>query len=48
MTRRPQETMRMHDLFALLTSFVKYGEIRSSLGYKIILEQRQKRNELIS
>ena len=31
-----------------LTSFVKNGEIRPSLYYKIILEQREERNQLNS
>ena len=30
-----------------LTSFVKNGEIRPSLCYKIILEQREERNQLV-
>ena len=29
-----------------LTSFVKNGEIRPSLSYKIILEQHEQRNKL--
>ena len=32
----------------LLTSFVKHGETRPSLSYKIILEQREERNQLNS
>ena len=31
-----------------LASFLKNGEIRPSLSYKIILEQREKRNQLNS
>ena len=31
-----------------LTPFVKNGEIRPSLSYKIILEQREERNQLDS
>ena len=31
-----------------LTSFVKNGEIRPSLCYKIILEQREERSQLNS
>ena len=31
-----------------LTSFFKNGETRPSLSYKIILEQREKRNQLNS
>ena len=32
----------------VLTSFVKNGEIRPSLSYKIILAQREERNQLNS
>ena len=35
-------------IMGFLTSFVKNGEIRSSLRYKIILEQREERNQLNS
>ena len=35
-------------LFWFLTSFVKNGEIRPSPSHKIILEQREERNQLNS
>ena len=31
-----------------LTSFAKYGEIRPSVSFKIILEQKEERNQLNS